>query len=339
MRVLGRVVLGVALPVAACLPRPQPAQPQVAQTYPQQQPYPQPYPQQPYPQQQPQPYPSPQPYPQPYPQQQPHPYPQPQPTTPPPPFPSPQPQPAPPPFPQPQPQPPPQPQPTILFDARSPPTRTAVVPTAPDGAEIDQEELEPKDWTVSEPVRLMSSLGTSGAPESLEPAIAFGTRNSMRASDMVNVGINTRLVLSNWSETGRFYSYVSDCETIDTRCDKRADYGVIGWMIAFSSAEVGFDVMFRREGPNRAWASVGTTLVLFTDGTGFGEDGGVSFDVGHAGTFGVGYDFEVVGIGLRATAARDWLLFGTTGPALLSAFVSVDVLLPRDHEDRKRTKR
>ncbi len=208
--------------------------------------------------------------------------------------------------------------------------------TTADGSEIEPYDVDPKDWTSSEPVRLLSSMGVSGAPSALEPALAFGTRSSMRASELVNIGIHTRLVLSNWSEVGRFYGYIVDCEKIDTRCDKRADYWSIGWAIGFSSAEVGWDMMFKAEGPNRPWVSVGTTFVIFSDGSGFGEDGRASIEVGHAGNFGVGYDFGVVGIGLRVTAARDWLVFGTTGASLITGLISIDVLLPRDHEDHNK---
>ena len=283
MRALGRVTLFAVLGVAACLPRPQPAQPQVVQPSPQ---------------------PSAQPSPQPYPQPSPQPY--------------------------------PQPQPPILFDATAPPTTPAPAPTTADGAEIEPYDIDPKDWTTSEPVRLMSSMGVSGAPSAFEPALAFGTRNSRRASDLVNVGIHTRLVLANWSQMRRFYGYIVDCEEIDTRCDKRADYWPIGWAIGLSSAELGWDVMVRREGPNRPWVSFGSTFVVFTDGSGFGEDGSPTIEVGHAGTLGAGYDFDIVGIGVRITAARDWLLFATSGASHITALISIDLLLPRDHEDRRK---
>jgi hypothetical protein len=196
-------------------------------------------------------------------------------------------------------------------------------------------DTDERMWTASEPVRLVSSIGASGASTAdLEPTIGFGTRNSFRASQYATIGIRTQLLMRNWSETGRFYGYIADCEKIDTRCDKRADYWPIGWMMVFANAEVGWDFMVRPEGPHKPWLSIGSALVLYQSGKGLGEDGPAEGIVGHAGTLGFGYDFEVVGIGFRTSIARDWLLFGTTGAPLVTALLSIDVLLPRNHPDR-----
>lgn len=232
---------------------------------------------------------------------------------------------------------PPQPQPPYPPD---PPIGSySPVPNLTPQATTDPlEEDERETWTPSEPVRLTSMigvLGTTGYDRDLETSIGFGTRTSLRISEYLTLGLTNALFLRNWSELGRYYGYISDCEKLDTRCDHAANYWAIGWAMAIASAQAGFDIMLRPEGTQHPWLSIGSTLVVFQSGRGFGEDGTADFHVGHAGALGVGYDFDVVGFGLRATYANDWTAFASSGPPLLSVMFSIDVLLPRDHPDRR----
>ncbi|MBL9015249.1 MAG: hypothetical protein JNL83_13785 [Myxococcales bacterium] len=204
---------------------------------------------------------------------------------------------------------------------------------------VEEEPPEPPGdpWTAAERVRLISSIGVSGnaSPSSdLETTIGFGTRVSWRVHELVTFGIHDHLLLRNWRETGRYYGYISDCEKIDTRCDRRADYWAIGWAMAFSTAQVGWDVTFRREGSNEPWISAGSALMVYSSGRGIGEEGSADLQIAHAGTLGVGFDFEVIGVGLRASYAADWTAFAASGPPILSVLVSIDVLLPLKHPDR-----
>ena len=188
-------------------------------------------------------------------------------------------------------------------------------------------------------MRLINSMGTSG---SIQPqrdfgaTIGFGTRSSWRFARYATVGVRQHLLLRNWDEVSRYYGYISDCEAIDTRCDRRADYWSVGWLIAISTAEAGWDIMLRAEGTNEPWISAGTALTLYTDGNGLGAEGANRWIIAHSGTAGVGYDWEVVGIGIRISYANDSILLATSSDQLLTVLFSLDVLLPRDHGDRRK---
>jgi hypothetical protein len=181
--------------------------------------------------------------------------------------------------------------------------------------------------------------GTTGSDPDLKFTLGFGTRVSTRISRYFTIGLRNHVLLRNWGQVSRFYDYAKNCESIDTRCDTRQDYWAIAWALALASAEAGWDLMFHSEGRNRPWLSAGTAILLYNDNTGFASDKPNDWVLGHTGTFGIGYDYEVVGFGLRISYANNSLLLGTTGPPVFSALLSVDVLLPRDHGDRRRTRR
>lgn len=185
---------------------------------------------------------------------------------------------------------------------------------------------------------MISSIGLSGLTEprqDLDVAIGFGTRVSFRIARYVTIGIHDHVLLGNWKQVQRYYDYIADCEKIDTRCDRRSDYWAIGWALALSSAQAGWDVMLRSEGPNKPWVSAGSSLTVFSTNAGFASDQTNQWVVAHTGNLGVGYDFDIVGFGVRASYTNDSILFASNGPHLLSVLFSIDVLLPRDHEDRK----
>ena len=209
---------------------------------------------------------------------------------------------------------------------------------APDGAIIDEDMRAPTEWTRSERVRLITSTGASGTTGSdpdLAFTLGFGTRVSMRVSRYLTLGLRNHVLLRNWGQVSRFYDDAWSCESIDTRCDYRQDFWAIGWALALAEAEAGWDLMFHTEGPNKPWLSAGTAILVYNDTTGFASDKAIDWVVGHTGTLGIGYDREVVGFGLRVSYANNSLLLGTTGPPVLSVLVSVEVLLPRDHGDRR----
>lgn len=194
-----------------------------------------------------------------------------------------------------------------------------------------------RPWTASEPVRLISSLGVSGLThpgQDLNFTIGFGTRVSYRFARYVTLGIHDHVLLGNWNQVQRYYDYIVDCEKIDTRCDRRSDYWAIGWALALSSAQAGWDVMLRSEGPNKPWLSAGSSVMVFSSNTGFASDRPNQWVIAHTGNLGAGYDFEVIGFGLRLSYTNDSILFASNGPHVLNVLFSIDVLLPRDHEDR-----
>jgi hypothetical protein len=191
-------------------------------------------------------------------------------------------------------------------------------------------------------VRLISSFGISGAstPRDFQPTLGFGTRVSKRFSEYLTAGIRDQILLRNWRQAVRYYDDIYDCEKIDTRCDRRADYWALGWALVFTSAEVGWDFMLRTEGTYKPWLAMGSSLILYNDNTGFASpDKKVEWVLGHIGTVAAGYDLEVVGVSAHVSVANNYNLLATTGPPLFQALLSIDVLLPTDHEDRKPKKR
>ena len=136
-----------------------------------------------------------------------------------------------------------------------------------------------------------------------------------RVESIFGVGVHAHLSLRNWAVIGDFYRRL-DPKTSDVA------YGYLfGWLAGTGLLAAGPHIMFRARGDTQPWVSIGTSLILAID-TREASDRAI---LGHAAHFGVGYDFDGVGLGIRVHwAPANAILFGTTGPSVFSAMGTIE---------------
>ena len=186
----------------------------------------------------------------------------------------------------------------------------------------------PPDYQLA---RLIIGAGASGFTGDHQATFGLRLRFSKPIAQYVSIGGYAGVGARAWRAVPRLYRSLDDCDPKDGECLAKDIFGYpFGWVVAFGAFEAGWDLMLHRGRGETPWLSFGTTILVLSDNGEAGATNGETtrYVVGHAGNLGVGYDFGSVGLGVRATVARDFAIFAAGGSANAAYSVQATIEVP-----------
>ena len=143
--------------------------------------------------------------------------------------------------------------------------------------------------------------------------IATELERNVRTSRF-HFGWNIHWSFRNWSVIEAVYKQIS---ADDVSPPAKLFGYVFGWVSGTSMLGGGWQLRYAQEDGEKAWALLGTRLILFLDPIEGGEGDDVDAAFAHALHGAIGYDFNTFGLGLRWMWAPDVFPFGSTDSAPL----------------------